>query len=202
MYNPSIAGGASNSESGSRIFVYEVVGLRQNQATDNMTYTIRRSGSTFITVPYNRMNQVMRRITQLGGKIVSIRPLDGSSQQSAKPSPTPAPSEAQPTVKASKKSAEEEVPVNTYRPASPFIGKCISNEELVGEGGIGTVRHLIFDISGGDLRYVEGQSIGIIPPGTDKKGKPEKLRLYSIASTRHGDHVDDKTVSLCVRQLE
>ncbi len=203
MYNPSIAGGASNSESGNRIFVYEVVGLRQNQATDNTTYPIRRSGSTFITVPYNRMNQVMRRITQLGGKIVGIRPLDGSSQQSTKPIATPTPiTESQPTAKTSKKSEEEDVPVNTYRPNSPFIGKCISNEELVAEGGIGTVRHLIFDISGGDLRYLEGQSIGIIPPGTDKKGKPEKLRLYSIASTRHGDYVDDKTVSLCVRQLE
>lgn len=28
------------------------------------------------------------------------------------------------------------------------------------------------------------------------------MRLYSIASTRHGDDVDDKTVSLCVRELE
>jgi ferredoxin--NADP+ reductase len=72
----------------------------------------------------------------------------------------------------------------------------------VQEGGIGIVQHLKFDISGGDLRYIEGQSIGIIPPGVDKNGKPEKLRLYSIASTRHGDDVDDKTVSLCVRQLE
>jgi ferredoxin--NADP+ reductase len=49
---------------------------------------------------------------------------------------------------------------------------------------------------------VEGQSIGIIPDGTDAKGKPHKIRLYSIASTRHGDRIDDKTVSLCVRQLE
>jgi ferredoxin--NADP+ reductase len=96
----------------------------------------------------------------------------------------------------------KDVPVNIYRPNAPYLGQCVSNEELVGEGGIGTVRHLTFDISGGDLRYLEGQSIGIIPPGTDKNGKPEKLRLYSIASTRHGDRVDDKTVSLCVRQLE
>ena len=98
--------------------------------------------------------------------------------------------------------AKTDIPVNIYRTNAPFIGRCMSNEELVGEGGIGTVCHLIFDISGGDLRYLEGQSIGIIPPGTDKNGKPEKLRLYSIASTRHGDYVDDKTVSLCVRQLE
>jgi ferredoxin--NADP+ reductase len=72
----------------------------------------------------------------------------------------------------------------------------------VGEGGTGIVQHLTFDLSAGNLRYLEGQSIGIIPEGTDKNGKPHKLRLYSIASTRHGDNLDDKTVSLCVRQLE
>ncbi len=98
--------------------------------------------------------------------------------------------------------AKADIPVNIYRPKNPFIGKCIENTELVAEGGIGTVRHLTFDISAGDLRYLEGQSIGIIPPGTDAQGKPHKLRLYSIASTRHGDNLDDKSVSLCVRQLE
>jgi ferredoxin--NADP+ reductase len=95
-----------------------------------------------------------------------------------------------------------DIPVNIYRPKNPFVGKCLENTELVAEGGIGTVRHLTFDLSGGDLHYLEGQSIGIIPPGTDDQGKPHKLRLYSIASTRHGDRLDDKTVSLCVRQLE
>jgi ferredoxin--NADP+ reductase len=95
------------------------------------------------------------------------------------------------------------IPVNTYRPKNPFVGKCISNEELVvEEGGIGTVNHIKFDLSEGDLTYVEGQSIGIIPKGTDEKGKPHKLRLYSIASTRHGDDLNGTTVSLCVRQLE
>ena len=97
--------------------------------------------------------------------------------------------------------AKQEIPVNIYRPKTPFMGKCVENNELVGEGGIGTVRHLTFDISEGDLWYLEGQSIGIIPPGEDDKGKPHKLRLYSIASTRHGDRKDDKTVSLCVREL-
>ncbi|MDJ0702349.1 MAG: ferredoxin--NADP(+) reductase [Leptolyngbyaceae cyanobacterium MO_188.B28] len=101
-----------------------------------------------------------------------------------------------------KAEAKTDVPVNIYRPKNPYVGKCVSNEELVGEGGIGTVRHITFDISGGDLRYLEGQSIGIIPEGTDANGKPHKLRLYSIGSTRHGDHCDGKTVSLCVRQLE
>ncbi|MEB3337051.1 MAG: phycobilisome linker polypeptide [Leptolyngbyaceae bacterium] len=210
MYSGSAIGGDANSLSGSRVFRYEVVGLRQNEATDKMGYPIRRSGSVFITAPYSRMNEVMQRITRMGGKIVSILALDGTGEaNSTSPAGSPvmaASSEpdANPVAesKPKAKKAESDVPVNIYRPNSPFVGKCISTHDLVGEGGIGTVRHITFDISGGDLRYLEGQSIGIIPPGTDKKGKPEKLRLYSIGSTRHGDLVDDKTVSLCVRQLE
>lgn len=206
MYNPSAAGG--NTAYGNRLFVYEVEGLRQNSETDNMGYPIRKSGNVFITVPYSRMNQEMQRITRMGGRIVSIRPYDGTSAVNGKASSgsetqqvQPA-GESKPMTQAKEKSAKADIPVNIYRPNSPFISKVISNEELVGEGGIGTVRHIKFDLTGGDLRYLEGQSIGIIPEGKDDKGKPHKLRLYSIASTRHGDDVDDKTISLCVRQLE
>ncbi len=236
MYIQGAVEGAVNTESGSRVFVYEVVGLRQNEETDQTNYPIRQSGSVFLKVPYNRMNQEMRRITRLGGKIVSIQSLSvleqlngqayeesANSEATSKATPeetalrqgngkaTPE-TEQQPKKKdkegnkmtqaKAKKDAHADVPVNIYRPNAPFIGKCISNETLVSEGGIGIVQHLKFDISQGDLRYLEGQSIGIVPPGLDKNGKPEKLRLYSIASTRHGDDVDDKTVSLCVRQLE
>lgn len=105
-------------------------------------------------------------------------------------------------TQAQSKPAKPKVPVNIYRPKNPYVGKCTEIYDLVAEGGIGTCRHMTFDLSGGDLHYVEGQSIGIIPPGEDEKGKPHKLRLYSIASTRHGDNLEDKTVSLCVRKLE
>lgn len=207
MYNPSVSGGSVNTVSGGRLFVYEVEGLRQNEQTDQMSYSIRRSGTVSLTVPYNRMNQEMQRIVRMGGRIVSIRPLDGDSVPVSKvvsvaeANPAQAENASKPMTQAKPKSKHGDIPVNIYKPKNPYVGKCLSNEELVAEGGIGTVRHLVFDISGGDLRYLEGQSIGIIPDGTDDKGKPHKLRLYSIASTRHGDAVDDKTVSLCVRQL-
>lgn len=237
MYNQGAVEGAANIELGSRIFVYEVVGLRQGEETDQTNYPIRKSGSVFIRVPYNRMNQEMRRITRLGGTIVSIQPITAlepvngkasfgnatsvvselaksgetaNSEGNGKATPVNAHSAEEQNkdkkgntmTQAKAKKDHGDVPVNTYRPNAPFIGKVISNEPLVKEGGIGIVQHLKFDLSGGDLKYIEGQSIGIIPPGLDKNGKPEKLRLYSIASTRHGDDVDDKTVSLCVRQLE
>jgi ferredoxin--NADP+ reductase len=152
----------------------------------------------------------MRRITRLGGRIVSIKPLNGIAPVATVSSAsTPQPiAQSSPVTEQTKKKAmtqakeKTDIPVNIYRPNQPFIGKCIENYALVDEGGIGIVQHVTFDLSGGDLRYLEGQSIGIIPPGSDANGKPHKLRLYSIASTRHGDKLDDKTVSLCVRQLE
>ena len=106
--------------------------------------------------------------------------------------------------KAPAKPAHQSVPVNLYKPKTPFEGTVLGNYSLLQEGAIGRVQHITFDLSGGEplLEYVEGQSIGIIPEGTDAKGKPHKLRLYSIASTRHGDDMAGKTVSLCVRQLE
>ena len=53
------------------------------------------------------------------------------------------------------------------------------------------------------MHYVEGQSLSVIPPGTDPaNGRPHKPRLYSIASTRYGDILDGNTVSLCVRRAE
>merc|ERR1712032_1387705 len=40
-----------------------------------------------------------------------------------------------------------------------------------------------------------------IPPGTNQKnGRPHKVRLYSIASSRYGDDMTGKTGSLCVRR--
>ncbi len=58
-----------------RFFRYEVVGLKQSEETENSTHAIRQSGSVFLTVPYNRMNDEMRKIARLGGRIVSIHPI-------------------------------------------------------------------------------------------------------------------------------
>jgi ferredoxin--NADP+ reductase len=188
MFNSSASGSQS---SGSRTYRYEVIGLQG----------VRRSGSTFFYVAYNRMSTFAQNILARGGKIVNVTPADGTTPvvtavaSAATPAPAAAPA-------AKKGAAHANVKVNIYRPNSPLTAKVVSNDFLVAEGGVGIVQHLKFDIAGSDLEYVEGQSIGIIPPGTDAKGKPNKLRLYSIASTRHGDDVDDKTVSLCVRELE
>ncbi|GAB4285898.1 MAG: phycobilisome linker polypeptide [Oscillatoriaceae cyanobacterium] len=75
MFGQNTNGSASNTTAGNRVFRYEVVGLRQSEETDKNSYAIRNSGSVFIMVPYNRMNQEMQRITRLGGQIVKIEPI-------------------------------------------------------------------------------------------------------------------------------
>ena len=202
MYNPSVSGGSATSVSGSRLFRYEVKGLRQNAETDKMDNPIRKSGSVFITVPYSRMNQEMQRITRMGGEIVSITPVN-ETDSNGKSAPAAAQQDnGKSMTQATPKAKKKDIPVNLYKPKNPLTAKVISNEPLVGEGGSGIVQHIKIDLSGSDYRYLEGQSAGIIPAGTDANGKPHKLRLYSIASTQHGDDMNDQTVSLCVRELE
>lgn len=83
MLGQIVAGKKANTVAGNRLYKYEVTGLRQNEETDQTNYDIRQNGSTFITVSYSRMNEEMRRITRMGGQIVSIQPVN------VHPSPPP-----------------------------------------------------------------------------------------------------------------
>ena len=163
------------------------------------------------TVAMNQFSALFKRLGASGAKIVSVNGVE--VEHSAAPvaaTPAPAkktakkPAKKAVTSSAPKKKPHADVPVNTYKPKTPFMGTVTENYSLLKDGAIGRVQHITFDLAGGEpqLKYIEGQSIGIIPEGEDAKGKPHKLRLYSIASTRHGDNLEGNTVSLCVRQLE
>ena len=92
------------------------------------------------------------------------------------------------------------LPLNTFKNKAPHQGAISSVKRLVGPNAPGEVCHIKIDC-GPTFRYIEGQSLGIIPPGLNpKNGKPNSVRLYSIASTRHGDDLDGNSVSLCVRR--
>lgn len=168
----------------------------------------QRRAERCLTVSFQQLQGLMQTIALQGGRIRAIHsdgavvaagdpaaPATGSNPASAEPEVAPTPARKAPV-------SHEDVPVNLYKPKEPFVGTVLGNYSLLAEGAIGRVNHITFDLSGGRLHYVEGQSIGIIPDGEDANGKPHKLRLYSIASTRHGDNLEGGTVSLCVRQLE
>lgn len=164
-----------------------------------------RRGVSVWQVSHRQLNASLRRINQLGGRLVRITAAQGHHEApAAAPSDTPVATPATPAAAAKPRAAKAhaDVPVNLYKPKDPFVATVVGNYSLLGEGAIGRVNHISFDLSGGNLHYVEGQSIGVIPDGEDAKGKPHKLRLYSIASTRHGDNLEGSSISLCVRQLE
>lgn len=87
-----------------------------------------------------------------------------------------------------------------FRPKTPYNATVLYNGTLVGKDAPGETMHIVMNHDG-NVPYLEGQSIGVMAPGVDAKGKPHKVRLYSIASTRHGDFGDGKTVSLSVKRL-
>lgn len=99
----------------------------------------------------------------------------------------------------------KEIRWNLFSPEAPYQGKVIENDfhpqtltEPTGHANWETT-HVTLD-HGGKVPYIEGQSIGVIAPGPDKKGEqPAKIRLYSIASL--GDNQSSKTASLCVKRV-
>jgi len=92
------------------------------------------------------------------------------------------------------------VPVNTYKNKSPFIAKVVSTKRIVGPEATGETCDIVMDHQG-KMPYWEGQSYGVIPPGLNpKNGKPNSVRLYSIASSRYGDDMTGTTTTLCVRR--
>lgn len=91
------------------------------------------------------------------------------------------------------------IPMNTYTNKKPCLGSVRSVKRIVGPKATGEICHIVLD-HGGKMPYWEGQSLGILPPGLNDKGKPNKVRLYSIASSRYGDDMTGTTSTLCVRR--
>jgi len=95
-----------------------------------------------------------------------------------------------------------DVPTNFAKASKPVTATVLGSARLISEDAPGDIQHIVMSLPEG-MHYVEGQSLSVIPPGVDSKnGKKHKPRLYSIASTRYGDLLDGKTVSLCVRRAE
>jgi len=61
--------------------------------------------------------------------------------------------------------------------------------------------HIVLDFGSMPFPVLEGQSIGIIPPGTDANGKPHHARQYSIASPRNGERPGHNNLSLTIKRV-
>lgn len=92
--------------------------------------------------------------------------------------------------------------VNLYNRGKPAIAIVTGNYRLTAANADSDIHHIILDFGTHRFPVLEGQSIGIVPPGLDKDGKPHAIRLYSIASSRDGERPNTNNLSLTVKREE
>jgi benzoyl-CoA 2,3-epoxidase subunit A len=61
--------------------------------------------------------------------------------------------------------------------------------------------HIVLDFGSMPFPVLEGQSIGIVPPGFDAEGRAHHPRQYSVASPRNGERPGYNNVSLTVKRV-
>lgn len=92
--------------------------------------------------------------------------------------------------------------VNLHNLGKPASARIQGNYRLTADDASADIRHIILDMGDQRLPLLEGQSIGIIPPGTDANGKPYLPRLYSVASPRDGERQNANNFALTVKREE
>jgi benzoyl-CoA 2,3-dioxygenase component A len=91
--------------------------------------------------------------------------------------------------------------VNLHTLANPALATVSGNFALTGPGASSDIRHIVLDFGATAFPVLEGQTIGIVPPGTDSQGRPHHVRLYSIASPREGERPRYNNVALTVKRV-
>ncbi len=90
--------------------------------------------------------------------------------------------------------------VNVYTRENPVTARVAGNYRLTAEDAESDIHHIVLDFGPTPFPVLEGQSIGIIPPGVDDNGKPHFVRLYSVASPRDGERPGYNNLALTVKR--
>lgn len=92
--------------------------------------------------------------------------------------------------------------LNMFTRTSPARAKVVGNYRITDDGTESDIRHIVLDFGSTAFPVLEGQSIGILPPGNTGTGKPHKMRLYSVASPRDGERPNHNNLSLTVKRVD
>jgi benzoyl-CoA 2,3-epoxidase subunit A len=93
---------------------------------------------------------------------------------------------------------------NLYGPkaAQKFVSATVSGNVRVTEVGKEyDTHHIVLDFGSVPFPVLEGQSIGIVPPGLDAGGRSHHPRQYSVASPRNGERPGYNNLSLTVKRV-
>ena len=88
-----------------------------------------------------------------------------------------------------------------YDQRNSAVARVVSNKRITAAGTESDIHHLVLDFGGINFPVLEGQNIGIIPAGKNKRGRNHSVRLYSIASARDGEWRDTNTLALTVKRV-
>ncbi|MBV1864990.1 MAG: benzoyl-CoA 2,3-epoxidase subunit BoxA [Rhodobacteraceae bacterium] len=92
--------------------------------------------------------------------------------------------------------------INLYSPNHPVEATVQGNFRLTEQGADADIRHIILNLGANKFPLLEGQTVGITPPGIAKNGKPHMPRLYSVSSPRDGERPNTNNLSLTVKREE
>ncbi|MBK6865748.1 MAG: benzoyl-CoA 2,3-epoxidase subunit BoxA [Ideonella sp.] len=90
---------------------------------------------------------------------------------------------------------------NLYGPKNPTVATVAGNVRVTEVGRDYDTHHIVLDFGAMPFPLLEGQSIGVLPPGTDAQGRPHHARQYSIASPRNGERPGYNNASLTVKRV-
>jgi benzoyl-CoA 2,3-epoxidase subunit A len=90
---------------------------------------------------------------------------------------------------------------NLYGPKQPTTATVVGNFNCTESGFASETHHVVLDFGNMPFPVLEGQSIGIVPPGVDERGRTHVARQYSIASPRNGERPGYNNVSLTVKRV-
>ena len=93
---------------------------------------------------------------------------------------------------------------NLYGPKA--AGKSVTatvtgNVRVTAVGKDYDTHHIVLDFGAMPFPVLEGQSIGIIPPGLDAEGRAHHARQYSISSPRNGERPGYNNLSLTIKRV-
>jgi benzoyl-CoA 2,3-epoxidase subunit A len=93
---------------------------------------------------------------------------------------------------------------NLYGPKATeksITATCVGNVRVTQVGTDYDTHHIMLDFGAMPFPVLEGQSIGIVPPGLDENGRPHHPRQYSIASPRNGERPGYNNISLAIKRV-
>ncbi len=90
---------------------------------------------------------------------------------------------------------------NLYGPKKPIAATVVGNVRVTKVGREYDTHHIMLDFGTMPFPVLEGQSIGILPPGTDAQDRPHHARQYSVASPRNGERPGYNNLSLAIKRV-